>query len=234
MIIPKRVTVNPTLNESENIQTTQAVIPEIPAAGFPITLYIGGSVVGLTDFDIDGLVLSVDGDFSHLQWEINYYRGQIIKPKRVEVSPTYHTHNDQTHYILSEVPHSDFPVSFFLGGQVVGLADYHVENELITLEGDWTHLKAEAEYYAHTSDTKADMKAYLDSLKKGFTEPTGNTQSPTTPSGSFGQAGTTEALINKLVHAVTPKPVVVVVPVGAGGMLDGFYQLIEGGSHEPL
>lgn len=174
MITPKRITVTPTLNESGVIAKTQAVIPEIPAAGYPIHLYIGGQVVGLADVDIDGLTLVVEGDFAHLQWVIAYYVGREIKPKRVAIGATFKEATNQTQYTMPEIPHDDFPVSFFLGGQVVGLADYQVRNEQITIEGDWTHLTAEAEYYSHAGDAKTDMQAYLDALKKGLTEPTGH------------------------------------------------------------
>lgn len=122
MIQPKRITVIPTLDASGIAARTQVTIPEIPAAGYPISLFIGGQVVGLSDMLIDGLTVSVEGDVSYLQWELLYYVGREIKPIRVGLSPVVDA--DTTRYLLTELPHEGFPVALYLGGQVVGLSDY--------------------------------------------------------------------------------------------------------------
>lgn len=169
MIFPKRITAIPTLNASGIAPRTQVVIPEIPAAGYPISLYLGGQVVGLSDMLIDGLIVSVDGDATYLQWELLYYVGREIKPVRVGLAPIIDAGN--TRYLLTELPYDGFPVALYLGGQVVGLSDYSLDGMSIRLAGDWSHLSAEAEYYSGAGDDAMDMQAYLDGLQKGFTEP---------------------------------------------------------------
>lgn len=169
MIVPKRTTLIPALNASGIVVNTQVVIPEIPAAGYPITLYIGGSVVGLSDVTIDGLSVAVEGDFTHLQWELQYYVGKEIKPIRVSLAPI--VEDGDTRYLLTEQPHPDFQVSLFLGGSVVGLLDYSIDGMNILIAGDWSHLQAEAEYYSNSSDDAQAMQDYLDGLQAGYTEP---------------------------------------------------------------
>lgn len=173
MILPKRITAIPTLNASGIAPRTQVIIPEIPAAGYPVSLFIGGQVVGLSDMLIDGLVVSVEGDVTYLQWELLYYVGREIKPIRVGLAPIIEDSN--TRYRLTETPHEGFPVALYLGGQVVGLSDYVVDGVDITLGGDWSHLNAEAEYYSSAGSDALDLQAYLDGLQKGFTEPVQST-----------------------------------------------------------
>jgi len=104
---------------------------------------------------------------------------------------------------------------------------------LITLNGDWSDTSAEVEYYASRSDDEQDLQAYLDGLKKGFTEPmqtsigNSNTQiGGALPVLELGK------LLNKanfgvLSHTPIEPEVVLVVDPQAVGVLDAYVMMME-------
>lgn len=73
--VPRSAVTPPVLDQAG---FTVLTLPETPATDLPVRVLVGGQTVGQQDFTRDGNIIQIEGDYSHLHCEVDYYLLKII------------------------------------------------------------------------------------------------------------------------------------------------------------